>query len=337
MDFLKQFDVKTSTVFKVAGLVLVLVIVLALLFRIAGSSFSSLSRSESAKTMYPQTASYGLGDAGYGGMAYDQTLSSRNIAPPKPGVPAGDDAEEYEVTDYYASIETRNHDASCDAIANLKSFDYVIFESSGKSDQTCSYSFKVANEHVEEVLGVINGMNPKELSTNTYTIKRQIDDFTSEVDVLEKKRTSIDETLANAVSAYDEITALATKAQDVESLAKIIDSKINLIERLTQERIAINEQLDRLNRAKAEQLDRLAYSFFSVNIYESKYIDGDQIKDSWKAAVQQFVRDLNDILQDVTIHLVNIALRTAQFVIYFFILLLAAKYGWRATKYLWKR
>ncbi|MDP3995272.1 MAG: hypothetical protein Q8P78_01500 [bacterium] len=336
MEFLKQFDVKTSTIFKMAGLALVLLILLALMFRVVGSSFTALNRG--TNQVAPGMAYYGEG-----GMDFDsaystkEALSSRNIVPPIPESPTGDDAEAYEVTDYYATIETRKLDESCGRITALKSLEYVIFESSNEYDQGCSYSFKVKNDNVEQVLELIEDLNPENLTQNTYTIKRQIDDYTSEVDVLEKKRDSIDETLANAVSAYDEIAALATRAQDVESLAKIIDSKINLIERLTQERIAINDRLDRLERSRADQLDRLEYTFFNVSIYESKYVDGQEIKDSWKMAIQQFVRDVNDILQDVTINLVNIALRVGLFVIYFFILLLAAKYGWRAAKYLWER
>jgi len=333
MEFLKQFDVKTSTIFKVAGLALVLLILLALMFRVVGSSFTALNRGA-----MPQEVYYGTGgtdfDSAYG---TKESLSVRNIVPPQPESPAGDDAEAFEVTDYYATIQTRKLDETCSAIATLKAFDYVIFENSNEYDQGCSYSFKVKNEQVDEILELVNSLNPENLTQNTYTIKRQIDDYTSEVEVLQKKRDSIDETLANAVSAYDAISSLATAARDVESLAKIIDSKINLIERLTQERININEQLDRLSRAKEEQLDRLAYTFFNISIYESKYVDTDEIKDSWKMAVKQFVRDVNDILQDVTINLVNMGLRVAQFVMYFFILLLAAKYGWRAAKYLWNR
>lgn len=313
---------------------LVLLILLALMFRVVGSSFTALNRGG-----VPQEAYYGTGGVDFDRAISKESLSARNgiVPPPLPESPAGDDAEAFEVTDYYATVQTRKLDETCSAVSDLKEFDYVIFENSNEYDQGCSYSFKVKNDHVEEILGLINNLNPENLTQNTYTIKRQIDDYTSEVEVLEKKRDSIDETLANAVSAYDEISALATAARDVESLAKIIDSKINLIERLTQERININEQLDRLERSKEEQLDRLAYTFFNISIYESKYVDGKEIKDSWKQAVQQFVRDLNDILQDVTINLVNIGLRVAQFVIYFFILLLAAKYGFRAAKYLWMR
>lgn len=332
MEFLKHLDVKTSTIFKVAGLGLGLLILLALLFRVIGSSFTAVAR--------PSVQSA----PGYAGMAYDSdglaakdSLSVRNIVPPQPGSPAGESAEEFEVTDYNAAIETRKLAETCGLISALKSKDYIIFENANEYDKGCAYAFKVKNENVAEVLALIESLDPENLSANTYTIKRQIDDYTSELEVLEKKRASIDETLANAVSAYDKVTALATSARDVESLAKIIDSKINLIERLSQERIKINEQLDRLARAKADQLDRLAYTFFGVSIYENKYIDGQEIKDSWKAAIKQFVRDVNDILQDVTINLVDIALRVAQFVLYFFILLLAAKYGWRAAKYLWTR
>jgi len=157
------------------------------------------------------------------------------------------------------------------------------------------------------------------------------------VDILKKKIASIEKTLADAVSAYDQVTRLATQTQNVDSLAKIIDSKIGIIERLTQERININAQLERLSRAKAEQLDRLDYTYFNVSVVENKFIDGQNLKDSWKAAIKNFVRDVNNVFQDITVNLVTLLFLILQYVIYFFIVLMVVKYGWRSVKYIWKK
>jgi len=180
-------------------------------------------------------------------------------------------------------------------------------------------------------------LDPKELNENTYTIKRLVDDYTSEAQILQKKMESIEKTLADAIRAYDDVTQLATRMQNVESLAKIIDSKIGIIERLTQERININAQLERLERAKAEQLDRLDYTYFSVSVLENKFVDGQSLKDSWKIEIKSFVRDINKVFQDITINLVLLLSLILQYVIYLFIILIVAKYGWQLVKYIWKR
>jgi hypothetical protein len=226
---------------------------------------------------------------------------------------------------------------TCAEITALKELDYVIFESANEYDKGCNYTFKVAHSNVEEILGVIEALDPNELSESTYTIKRQLDDFTSETEILERKLASINETLESAINAYDEITLLATRTQNAEALAKIIDSKLNIIERLTQERINTTAQLERLLRAKAEQLDRLEYTYFHVNVYENKFVDGEYLKDSWQAAVKNFVRDVNRAVQDVTINLLALLFVLAQYILYFFILLISGKYLWRAVKYIWKK
>lgn len=285
-------------------------------------------------------------DGGYGSkgalMAPSMpSLSARNVAGtmpyPMPGGVPGEEAEAYEVTQYNASIETRRLEDTCATIAGLKSRADVIFEHANAGDRNCSYTFKVKHASVQEILAFIKKLDPKDLSENTSTIKRQIDDFTNEVDVLEKKRASIDETLKSAINAYNEVTVLATRSQNADALAKIIDSKIQIIERLTQERININEQLDRLSRAKADQLDRLDYTYFYVNVFENKFIDWENMRDSWKASVQQFFYQLNKVLQDLTLNLILLALFVVQWLIYAVIALFVAKYGWKFAKNVWNR
>jgi len=266
-------------------------------------------------------------------------LSTRNViapVPPATGGGAGNRAEEFEVKQYYATIETRAKAETCSTIASWKAKSYVIFESANESDRSCDYTFKVEKAHAEEVLAQVKALNPKDLSQNVQSIKRQVDDFTSEVDILMKKQASIEKTLDDAVRAYDEITALATRTQDAGSLARIIESKIQIIERLTQERINVNEQLDRLARAKAEQLDRLEYTYFQLSVYENKFVDGENLKDSWKAAVREFVQDLNRIAQDLTVGLVALFFFAIQWLIYFFIVLVIVKYVWKFAKAIWK-
>jgi len=280
----------------------------------------------------------------YGGAVDAVGLSVRNITAPSTSIPPvnngniiGDDAEEFEVTEYNTTVETRYLDETCKKIADLKSREDVIFENASEYEKNCNYSFKVKRDSVKEILSIIESLDPKELNENTYTIKRLIEDYTSELEILQKKLNSIEETLNNAINAYDDITELATKTRDVENLAKIIDSKIRIIERLTQERININSQLERLNRSKAEQLDRLEYTYFRVYVFENKFIDREDLKDSWKTAIKSFVRDINKIAQDITINLAALLFLILEYIIYLFIVLIVVKYTWKLARNIWKK
>ncbi len=348
MDFFTNFKYTPLNILKVAVVGVLGLIVLVFALSILNSTVKPLLQQGIAGVSSPSMPpSYGMGggyaesDASYNYYSKGEgvNLSVRNIMPyPQPiGGTVGNDAEEYEVTDYSASIETRNREKTCRMIADLKVRSYVIFESANESDTTCSYSFKVEHEQVEEILAFIKELNPKDLSESTYTIKRQIEDYTSEEEILTKKLASIDETLANSIRAYNEITALATGSQNVDTLAKIIDSRLQLLERLTQERININAQLERLARAKEEQLDRLEYTYFNVYVYENKFVDFENIQDSWKAAIRDFFATVNKAFQDATINLIALLISTIPFILYLIILLVAAKYGWKFVRRVWEK
>lgn len=283
-------------------------------------------------------------DMGYGYAADMQMASSREIAASMPspmppiyyGGTTGNSAEAFEVTDYSATIETRNLTKTCDAFTALKAEPYAIFESASVSDDSCSYTFKVEHARAEEVLAWLEAQGPKDLSESVYTIKQQVDDFTKEEEVLESKRDAIEATLASALSAYEEVTALATRTQDTETLAKIINSRIEVIERLTQSRINVNEQLDRLARAKSDQLDRLDYTYFRAYVYEQKFIDGEQLADSWKAALQRFVQDVNRAVQDATVGVLSFLIALVPFLLYIAVVIAIAKYSWKFVRKFWR-
>ena len=361
MEFLKGIEWTPRNVLKAIAIGLVALIFASFVFSFVRTSFNSVDiggmRLGGGNPVASQAAYY-YGDTGYDeSVAYDSGyaygggsagLSVRNVAGIMPstapyppigpggGYSTGTSAEEFEVTEYSALIETQDKENTCTQIADLKSRSYVIFESANEHDRGCDYRFKVEHARVPEILALIKDRDPKDLNENTYTIKNLVDDFTSETEILTTKRDSIDDTLKEAIDAYDEITKLATQNQDAESLTKIIDSKIQLIERLTQERININEQLDRLARAKAEQLDRLAYTYFNVSAYENRYLDGEHVADSWKNAFRATINDINTILQEATLGLIALLFLGAQWILYGLIVLFIAKYVWKWAKHIWK-
>lgn len=341
MKFPENFNFKTGNVLKLAGLAIVVIVVLALAIRIITYSVTPLTSSLFGSK---SSVSQNFGMMEGASMDYrenDVSLSARNVVSkptsPTDNTTSGDDAEAYEVKNYNANIETRNLKDTCNRLAELKSREDVIFENTNTYEKSCNYTFKVKISSVNEILDIIKKLDPKELNENVYTIKNIINDYTSEVEILEKKLASIDSTLNNAVKAYDEITDVARKTQDANALAKIIDSKIQIIEKLTQEKINITANLDTLARSKAEQLDRLDYTYFNVYVYENKFVDGQNLKDSWKEAIKSFVQDTNKVIQDISINLVLVALIILQYILYFFILLFVTKYVWKLAKYIWKK
>ena len=340
MDNFSKLNLKPSTIFKYLGIGLLALLAIGFIVQVFSRSFPTFY--QRGEALYQDHASY---DSSYMAMEKldgDVMLSSRNVAnyitpPVEPGFSSGSDAEDFEIKEYSANIETRNLEETCGVIQDLKSREYVIFENSNEYDRGCNFTFKTETDRVDEVLLVLESLDPKDLSENVHTIKKRIDDFTSEAEILEKKLESINDTLESALEAYDEITDVATRSQNAEALAKIIDSKIGIIERLTRERINVTSQLERLERAKFEQLDRLEYTYFYVHVTENKYIDGELIRDSWKSTIKNFVRNVNDAAQGITIDLLSVLVLAVKYILYIVILLFVAKYGWRFVKYFWNK
>jgi len=325
---------------KLFGLGLLAALFFAIAIWLLGFAFRTALRGTQSFDGMLQQQTIGMGVqsskvAASRGMAEEVGLSTRNVIL-NDGYTTGTTAEAYEIKEYTAQYRTANLDKTCGAVEALKAKDYVIFENSNRYEKECGYTFKVENDHADEILTALDDLKPEELVANTQTIKGQVDDYTNEIDIQEKKLASVEETLGNAQKAYDDLTVLATSVRDVESLAKIIDSKLNLIERLTQQRIIIKQQIDLLNRAKAEQLDRLNFTFFHVSVYEFLIVDGKVLKDSWLAEVQNFVKEFNTIVQDITLNLAEYLMRLVQVAIYLILALFVVKYGWRFVRSMWK-
>ncbi len=344
MEWLKKFDTSTTQMLKfiaVGAVALFGLYIIANLLML-GSRGYGLSEDGVMSSKVASTPSYD-NYAARGISADEAQLSLRNVAErmpvprPESGYVPGADAESFEVKQYTASIETRNLAGDCAIVRGLKSRPDVIFETTSEYDRGCTYTFKVEKQSAAEVLALIEELDPKDLNESVYTIKQEVTDYTSEIDILEKKLAALDATLTEALASYENITALATRTGDVESLAKIIDSKLSLIERLTNARLETSGQLERIARAKAEALDRLAYTNFSVSIYENTFVDGEAITDSWKLAVQRFLFDVNTLIQEMSIGFVAFLLMIVKFVLYAVVLLFVLRFGFSFAKQIWNK
>jgi hypothetical protein len=270
-------------------------------------------------------------------MASDGDDSIMPPEPPAPGSPIGDQAEEFEVKEYNVQFKSSNLNQTCQSIEDLKPKDYIIFENSYTADTYCNYTFKVKNDNLEEVLTLLQNLNPDEFSENKYTIQRILENYTSELDVLQQKAEVIDQTLQEAITSYDEITALASSTRDAEALSNIIESKLTIIERLSNEKINTASRIERILKNQSQQLDKLEYTYFYVYVQEQKIINAENLKDSWTQSLKEFVNNLNQAVQALTVNLLLLVVLIFQYGIYLLLVTIAAKYFWKLAKHIWKK
>lgn len=337
MNLFKNFDWSLKSIAKIIGMILLGIIALTVVISLVSFSIKTIFNTGYQNKDYGYDYAYDM-DEGFRGEMAVMSSSKMAIMPPipEPGYSVGDDAEDYEVKEYYGTIKTRKLDDTCAVIANLKSREEIIFESSDKNKDYCNYRFKVTNDNAEEIVKLIEDFKPENFNASIYSIKKAIEGYDDELDILSKKLESIEDTLEEAQKSYDEISKIATRQNDAETLANIIDSKLKLIDKLTNERLQTKERIDRYNKSKADQLDRLNYTFFNINVYKDLIFDWKEIKDSWKYESKQLVRNINEVFQGISIHLATYLVRFAQVVIYIFISLFLLKFVWLGVKRVWK-
>lgn len=271
-------------------------------------------------------------------MEYDESYYPTPY--PTPGGVGGYEESEYETHAYTAHIKTREYDVVCDTIERWKPLTYIVFEQANRSDLYCTYRFKVQRDSVAVVLTELTKLNPRDLNEQTEVVQRQLLEYTSELDILQKREALLTKTLDDVSAAYDELVALSKDARDVETLAKVIDGKLNYIERLSQQRLQVASQIDAIARTKADLTDRIEFVYFDVSVEKVEFVDGEQLRDSWTYAVRTFVTDMNDTVQQITFGVFTLILWLIQFflqaIIVFVVVLVVAKYGWRLAREFWK-
>jgi len=331
MEFFKNFSTKQMNVLKFGGVFLLgAVVVMGLSGNNSTSPFAQM------KDMVSDQG-YAT-DAGYYG---EPMLSERNmngdIMPPiDPTYTPGAGTEDYKVKQYSISFESRDKGKECVAVRDLLDREDVVFENTNEYEGGCSYTFKVKKESVEAVLTILDSLNPKEVNENTYTIKREVTDYTSEIQILEQKLTSLKTTLAESLATYNLLIARATTQGDISILVQLTDGKLSLIERLTMSQIETSSELERINRAKADALDRLEYTQFNVSVYENKLINGEEIGNSWTAAVQELFRNINNFAQEVSLGFVALLFMVVKYALYGVVLLFVARFGYSFAKKVWQ-
>ncbi len=351
MKSLKNIKWNKKTIAKligwiVLGILLISAIISAIVFsvRSVGSLLDRSSKeydsldygyaTSSAPSSYDGDFYYGEDEADYDKF-YEYEEGGLPIEPGVSITP-GIDAENYEIITYWADIRTRTFDGACQAISSLKIREEVIFENSNEGDYSCYYTFKVKKEMASEILTLIESLNPRDLSTSIRTIKKQIEGVDTELDILQKKLTAVEETLQSAQTDFDSISNLATSQNDVETLGVIVDKKLQLIERLTNERLNLISRIDQYNKQRDEWMDQINYSIFEVSITKDVVFDWQNIKENWKMEARNMINNISGAFQVITLNLVNYFFYIAVGTLYLFLSLFLVKWVWKGIKRVWK-
>ena len=340
----KNFDWSLKSVAKAGGVVLAGVVgltLVAMLVSFAIQTVASPFRSDGYSDMmaFDEAVDFDYLYDAKGGATMQASRAFTNNILPIPGPSGGFvdvDAEDYEVQTYTASFRVGNKEKICQEVFILKADKDIVFENANDYERGCNYSFKVVKERTDEILVILEELDPDELSSNTYTIQKAVVGLTDRLDVLGKKLEQIEKTLGEAQGSYDELTKLATRRNDIESLTKLIELKLNTIDRLSRERLSVNEQIASVERDRAEQLERLQYTNFNVSVYEDRIIDWDQLGENWKQELRTLVDDVNKLAQWVSIKLVSFVLQAMVAVLYLSFALVLLKLLWVLGKKLWK-
>lgn len=337
MSIFKNFDWSVKSIAKVVGLFLAGIIVLTVVIALFSFSLRTIFQTTDY-TRYDDYGRVSKGGFGLEATSFDGAFAPRIGYPPipEPGFSTGDDAEDYEVKTFNATIKTRKLDETCSQISALKKREDVIFETANVGEESCNFRFKVKKAAEAEIVAFVENLKPENFNENVQSIKRTIESFDKQLEILENKLESVEDTLEKSKIAYDEVAVLATRKSDVETLAKVIDDKLNLINRLTNERIQVKQQIDRYLQNKADSLDKLNFSFFNINVFKDLIFDWKQIKDSWRFEMKAFVQNFNDVVQGISLSLVTYFVRFLQVALYFFLSVFLLKFVWVATKRIWR-
>jgi hypothetical protein len=334
-----DFDWSLKSIGKIFGVFILGVVGLAIVVGIISFAFRTI--------VSPFTSNVGAyGRGGGDGMMELADYSSQNfskasfsnILPPiiDDGEIIDATAEDYEVKSYSAHYQPNDKTEICAKIFDLKADREIVFSNSNESERSCDFTFEVPNSRTEEVLAILKNLDPENLSANIHTIQKSVERTSDQLEILTKKLAQTESTLVEAQKAYEDLMKLATNSRDVENLTQLITLKIDAIEQLAQKRISTNQEIQQVQNSRAEQLRRIANTTFNVSVYEQKFIDWKNIANDWKNEIRNFVDNLNDLTQFVSVKLVSFVLYSAAAMLYIAVVFGFLKLIWFVGKKVWK-
>ncbi|MFM2414317.1 MAG: hypothetical protein RI911_10 [Candidatus Parcubacteria bacterium] len=354
-NFFKNFDWSASSLLKVSGIALAVLVALSVGLTIFGALLSfgqrtigminptygvnSMAMRAPAPSMGMMQKVANYAPMGGGAMAEESYGVAADMAMPMPGimpmpqVNGSRNAELYQREGYSASYETRKFKETCAAVEDLKPLSYVLFDSANNSERYCNYSFRVEKDKTDEIVGKLKALDPKEWNVSVESVAQNIENTTDRTDILKRRLASIEQTLDEADAAFTQLSRLATQNARVTDLTNIISQKLAMVERLTNEKLSLEDQIRMLSGGKDDQIEETTYSHFSVSVSKWNAIDWQSLKDSWKYRVQETLRNISDTLASIVLTIPSLLLTL---VWYALVIALLVLFGTLCLKYLVK-
>lgn len=279
---------------------------------------------------------YGSGINGAYAPSYSDSYSNKSVMYSTPAV-ATRKAEDFELTSYQASIESRNVESDCQSIQALKADEAIIFLSANTSKDACSFTFKTEKKSEQKALAAIKALDPKSLTESVRTIEDTLISYDRRKEILEHELTTIQKILDDAIVSYEALSKLAITTGSVTNLRQAIYDKVDIIERLTQKKLSIEQELRQIGDSTSSNKEEIQYTQFSVSVYKNTFVDKDALISSWKREIKQFINEINISAQSLSIGLITFIFMLVKYILYFLVVVVIVKYLKKIVVYIWNR
>ena len=269
--------------------------------------------------------------------AYETSRSTYPSPDPSP-TPGGyiDDLEGYELTDYTGRATTDRFAEACATLRTLKADSRFHFRSLRERTNTCRATFFASEADATAARGELATIADLRLARETRSVTALRARVASEIELIRSRLSSIQRTIREAETDYDELRALARDERDTASLTKAITDKVTTLEMLRQRELQLIKQLTARERHAQELAERIGMAQFSITI-DRRIPITDEDEHRWARAWEQFTDQLAFMRIALTAYLGIFILWVVQTTIYLAIVLVFVRGLWAAGRYLWRR
>lgn len=327
------------SLFAIAGLFVLIVIASGILSVLSSSTGLSQDMAYAPSApLYGQGGGMGMtvSNDGYSAeMAYDRKVSPSYLEPsPEPGyVP---NLEQYETARYSVSARTKQFDELCDALSTLKSNPKIHFKNLNESLNNCYATFYVNKDTAASVLGTFTAFSGVEINHGVESVTRHREQLQDQAGILKQQLASVERTLADAETQFNEIADFARQNKDAVTLSQAIREKLSNIDTLTQRKINLTSQLNNIYQQSADLAERIHVVQFDVSVTRSYPIYLNQDSQKWEVAWKNLKDNYTDTLIGLTAFFGIFLLWTLRITIYLVVLIIVVRVIWKFVNKLWK-
>jgi len=243
--------------------------------------------------------------------------------------------EDFETTNYNLSGRLKDFNTACNALTTLKANDRFHFKSLSTNLNSCYATFYTEEAFAGEAIANLQ-FNGVTVSRNTQSVTRHRENIASQASIIRQQLVSVENTLAEAELAYDEIAVFAREERDVSEYSQAIDAKLRQIDQLTNRKISLTSQLDSIAQQAADLEERIGVVEISVNYSRSFTLNPDKTSRAWEQAWETLSDTWTNFGIGLTAYFGVFLLYALQYGLYLLVLILLARFGWKVVRMIWK-